>query len=396
MLMDLKDSFGEMELLAGTKDNLNKKSVRAFHQETILLLSEVSNILMANQVARSFPDVITFAFWCRKANITQIAKNYSDAINRMGRGVVLHITPSNVPVNFAFSWAFSQLAGNVDIVRVPSRPFPQVDLICQAIDNAMKHTGVNRSIFVRYSVDSGVTESLSEMVDARVLWGGDETVSIVRKMPCKPRCIDVVFPDRYSIAIVDADGLAEMNDEELINLVDRFYNDVFVLDQNACSSPRVLYWLNTDYDQRRRFISFLRAKAYQSYELQGAVSIDKYVRLCEDAAKGLVIHPLDFDGYLTTVLLDKMPTNPNALRGYGGYLYEANARSLEHIFESLDSQCQSAVCIGIKPEIVRELIISGGYSCIDRVVGVGHAMEMAPVWDGFDLPRILSRLIKAD
>ena len=34
-----------------------------------------------------------------------------------------------------------------------------------------------------------------------------------------------------------------MNDYELSNLVQRFYNDTYLVDQNACSSPHLIIWL---------------------------------------------------------------------------------------------------------------------------------------------------------
>ena len=33
-----------------------------------------------------------------------------------------------------------------------------------------------------------------------------------------------------------------MDDLELNNLVEKFYNDTFVMDQNACSSPHIVFW----------------------------------------------------------------------------------------------------------------------------------------------------------
>ena len=44
--------------------------------------------------------------------------------SRLGWGTVLHIAPSNIPVNFAFSFLMGFLSGNVNHVRVPSNPLP--------------------------------------------------------------------------------------------------------------------------------------------------------------------------------------------------------------------------------------------------------------------------------
>ena len=44
---------------------------------------------------------------------------------RMGRGVVFHIAPSNVAVNYAYSFAVGFVLGNANLVRLPSRRLPR-------------------------------------------------------------------------------------------------------------------------------------------------------------------------------------------------------------------------------------------------------------------------------
>ena len=72
---------------------------------------------------------MTFAFWIRRANIERLAREFgtsSQDQERLGLGLVLHFAPSNVPINFAFSYVFGLLAGNSGIVRVASPTSPQV------------------------------------------------------------------------------------------------------------------------------------------------------------------------------------------------------------------------------------------------------------------------------
>ena len=47
----------------------------------------------------------------------------------IGRGSILHITPSNVPMNFAYSLSFGLLSGNRNIIRLPGRNFIQIKLL---------------------------------------------------------------------------------------------------------------------------------------------------------------------------------------------------------------------------------------------------------------------------
>ena len=66
-----------------------------------------------------------------------------DRDSRLGWGTVLHIAPANIPVNFAFSFLMGFLSGNINYVRVPSNPYPQVDLIVGAIDDILADPPLN-------------------------------------------------------------------------------------------------------------------------------------------------------------------------------------------------------------------------------------------------------------
>ena len=94
-----------------------------FDDDIILLLNEISKKILISKKCQKFPDLISFGFWCRENNIKTIFNNYSFFKNRMGRGTVLHITPSNVPTNFAYSMIFGLLSGNNNIIRLPSKNF---------------------------------------------------------------------------------------------------------------------------------------------------------------------------------------------------------------------------------------------------------------------------------
>ena len=105
--------------LAGSKIKSFRPLV-PFDSISCEFLQDISSELIKSPESRKYPDIMGFAFWCRKANINKLKKLFEDGLIRLGLGLVLHITPSNVPVNFAFSFAFGLLAGNANIVRAPS------------------------------------------------------------------------------------------------------------------------------------------------------------------------------------------------------------------------------------------------------------------------------------
>ena len=54
-------------------------------------------------------------------HLNKIIKNHRTSRLRVGLGMVYHNSPSNVPVNFAFSLVFGLLSGNTNVVRLSSK-----------------------------------------------------------------------------------------------------------------------------------------------------------------------------------------------------------------------------------------------------------------------------------
>ena len=106
--------------------NLRDGPHEIFDKDIILLLNEISKEVLNSDKCKKFPDLISFGFWCRMSNIKAIFNNYFFLKNRMGRGSVFHLSPSNVPTNFAYSMVFGLLSGNNNIIRLPSKNFPQI------------------------------------------------------------------------------------------------------------------------------------------------------------------------------------------------------------------------------------------------------------------------------
>ena len=226
-------------------DAVTNAPLPVYSEEAMDFLADLSSELLHLPDVRAWPDVVSAAFWCRRANIEKHKSAYPNAAERLGRGLVFHIAPSNIPVNFAFSYFFALLAGNASIVRVPSKQSVQTSLICDAFERVLpRHAEVaRRTAFVTYPIDEEITAAFCAQADARMIWGGDRTVASVRRLPVKPRCIDVVFPDRYSACLLNGEALQKLDGEELGRLAERFYNDTYLMDQNACSSPQLIFWL---------------------------------------------------------------------------------------------------------------------------------------------------------
>ena len=82
-------------------------------------LNDASREILNDKRSRVYSDVVTFGFWIRRASTERLKERFEvrDGTYRMGKGMLFHIAPSNVPVHFAYSLAMGLLNGNSNIVR---------------------------------------------------------------------------------------------------------------------------------------------------------------------------------------------------------------------------------------------------------------------------------------
>lgn len=393
--------FSSVNYLVGSLDRIVNVPLVPYSEEACCFLEALSQKLLRDKRIRQYPDVASFAYWCRKSSINQHKKeareNSSFFDSRLGRGLSFHIAPSNIPVNFAFSFAFSLLAGNSSIVRVPSKPFEQVIIICDAIQALLDdHPEIaSRCVFVSYPIDNEITTSFSLLADIRMIWGGDSTIANLQTIPKKPRCIDVMFADRYSIALINGEYIRKMSEKELENLAERFYNDTYLMDQNACSSPQMIFWKNADDVDKNRFWSAIKEYAALHYEVQAQIAIDKYVQLCSDIIDETTQGKQHFDSLLTVVTSYDDDKGIECLRGKGGYFYQRDIASLDDLAPCVSDRFQTLVYEGFDAKELGEFIVARSLRGIDRVVPIGSAMDIDIVWDGYDLVSELSRIVDA-
>ena len=195
---------------------------------------------------KEYSDLKALSFWCRRKNILKLKENFNSQKNRIGLGMVFHITPANIPTNFVYSLIFGLLTGNSNIVKVPSKNFEEINIICSLINKILKKKNSflkNKITIIKYKDNNEFTKKISLSCSARVIWGGDQTINNLRDFKIKERTVEITFADRYSFCVMDPAKVKKMSDYELNNLVQRFYNDTYLVDQNACSSPHLILWL---------------------------------------------------------------------------------------------------------------------------------------------------------
>lgn len=394
--------FNEYDLLFGSfEDSQESFPKEIFDKEVILFLVELSNKIITNQRAKNYPDLISFAFWCRATNLGRIKEGYTFNKTRLGIGTVLHITPKNVPINFAFSWAFALLAGNSNFVKLPSTNFEQIDLFLDILFEMSETKDYKKiaysSSFFRSSHDSKVLESLSLAAEGRVIWGSEETVNALRKLPTPLRHTELIFPSRYSISILSIDSFLSQNDNEMKVLVSKFIKDSLTFGQRGCSSPRKIFWMGDKHElENARFKFWHDANNLVGGNLGMG---DSYARL--NALASEAIHNEAFQIGAPSLqsplihFLSDYKINGDIERILSlGTFQEFHSNSLVDLIPRLDRNVQTVTYFGINVSELRSEIIRQGLQGIDRIVPFGAAFDMTPVWDGIDTIERLSRVIE--
>ena len=393
-----------------TEVTASRRGRRPFADEIIALLDALSQDLMADAEARANPDVITFAFFCRRRNLERLKAMWgNDIADRLGRGVTFHIAPSNVPINFAYSLVCGLLAGNVCIVRAPSKPFDQTAIVSRVLGRVLATEAfaplASDIAIVRYQRDDDITAMFSALCDVRVIWGGDETITDIRKIPIPPHAFDVTFADRHSFCVIRAAAYLEIADPA--RTAQDFYNDTYLFDQNGCSSPRLMVWVGTAGAidaAKQRFWSALHAYVRQRYTLQPIIAVDKLTVLCRCAIERPDAEHVEMpDLLIDRIHVRDLDLDLDRYRCAGGSFLEYDSVDTDGAARSIDEQlsalagavtrkCQTLAYLGFDPAELRAWVLANRLTGIDRIVQVGRTAEFGLIWDGYDLIRSLSRV----
>ncbi|MCR5726938.1 MAG: hypothetical protein K6G24_05680 [Lachnospiraceae bacterium] len=389
-------SFNELQYVVGTPEIVENmpeaRVLRPFDDDVIAFLNDLSGAL---RTCRTFPDVATFGFWCRKAALLQEKAKYDDVNERFGKGIVFHSTPSNVPVNFAFSFAAGLLAGNANIVRLPGKPFEQVNIICNAVNELLKDRHKNMApyvIFVKFPPVKEITDAFSALCNVRVIWGGDLTVAELRQSKIQARTTEITFADRHSIAVINADEYLKTDNKDVI--IQNFYNDTYYTDQNACTSPRIIFWMGVYKEEAKKdFWRRVHSLVKEKYNLAAVQSVGKLNAMYLVAAKKDVELQNSEDMLVTRLKIDKLDKDLMQYKYNSGFYFEKDIKDLSEIKTICDVRCQTLTYYGVKEEDFRRFLEESRPVGIDRIVPMGKSMDFTLVWDGYDLIRQMSRKI---
>ncbi len=382
----------EINYLIGTGETIericNIDPLSVFDSRVVEFLDALSKSLIKNS---KYPECVAFSFWCREANILSYKKKYSH-INLFGKGNVFHITPANVPGFFAYSLAAGMLAGNNNIIRISNNAEKTDIAIIEEIKKLLEgsfNEFRNRIAIIQYEHNKQITDTLSLLADTRVIWGGDDTINTIRMSPIKPNTADIVFADRFSLCIINSDKYIECTDKK--RFAERFYNDAFLFNQKACSSPKLVIWKGNNIDQSK---AIFWDELYQLTAKRDAIdTMDIILKLKSSYMLAALFEGKIIKGYDQRIVRVEIDTIKDGLTEYlssGGFFIELKIKSLEEIIPICNKKLQTITYYGISKDEFFNTSIPGR---ADRIVPVGRAMSFSLVWDGYDMIRSLSKEI---
>jgi len=313
-------------------------------------------------------------------------------------GLVLHITPANVDTMFMLSWALSFLAGNANVVRLTTRVSPLMQELLESLNAvfAASPDAAASNLFITYEHDDAITTRLSLACDARLIWGGDETVKRIRAVPMNPHANEMAFASKRSLSVFAGAAYALLAGPDRDRLAERMAADLAPFGQMACSSPHALYWVGAAAETARPRDDFAerpeKAMAAKATEPDLGAATRRINFAFAAAAEGRA-EAIRHQAWTTAVYA----TNPAAAESAdacgAGLLSHALIVSIDELEAVLRRDHQTITYFGLDTGQRERLARIAGRAGADRLVPVGRALDFGPQWDGYDLWADLTRVV---
>jgi hypothetical protein len=365
--------------------------------------TKLSELLLKDSRARDYPELQALGFWLRPASVTTMVQNYLVHTPRLASGVVFQLLPSNVATLFGYTSAISLLCGNVTVIRLSSAENVVQNLLVEFMQEALQQSDnkfCERLIIIRYPHDDAITEKISFISNARLVWGSDETVDHIGGIILPSAAQHISFGDRFSAMAIKAEEYLALDEDSRAALIKNAFNDIYVFDQRACASPRLAIWVgNKDSVQKASDDFYMRLVAYaeeRHYRPDIGGSLVK-LNTCYLALHDLL--PESYKIYAPTLnvitlsdfkkLSEFKPVN----YGYGTML-AARLERLSDLAPHTEKRDQTLSISGFDAAEIQAFHAHKNRQGFDRMVNIGQALTFDPVWDGRNLFDAMTRSVK--
>jgi len=369
-----------------------------FSKSRIKILENLSKAILKSKDAKAYSDLVAFGFFCRSKNLHELLKKNKNEEFSIGIGTILHITPSNIPMNFALSFLFGFLSGNTNIIKTPLSKFPQVKIFVDLWKKISKDSPeIEKNIFIDFDRNDENLDYFTNSADGILAWGGDKTISSINNRPRKPSSIVWCFPDRYSISVINLATYVQLSVNLKKKLARNFFNDSLVVDQNACSSPSILYWYNPDCidvtEAKISFWSHFLEENSDRFSLNAVQKIDRSIILGHIAFMKDVKVCNNFSDNFVRVELNHNNVDLDDVKPRLGIFFESVISKFDDITSANNRKLQTISQFGFDKNHIRSFILKNNLRGCDRVVDIGQALDFSLDWDGKNAIQQLTRKI---
>lgn len=378
-----------------------KYAFKPFNKLALNFIEDLRKELKKNKKISDYPELAYFIFWIRKSKINKILEEFKDKNLRNGRGLVFHVSSSNLPTNFIYSFIFGLLSGNSNIVKIPLISFPEKEILISAINKIFKKKKFDlikkTNLFINLERNSDNFFKISKYCDARIIWGGDNSVRSIRNIPIKPRAIELVFPDRYSFCVIKSSFLNNQNKNKIELAAEKLFRDTYNLSQLACNSPHFIFIVGKIKKKNlnlfwQYFLNIIKKKV----KFENFNSFEKFNELTSNIIKINSISSIKrYKNYLYLVNLDTIDEIQD-IRGKNGTFYIKKLNKIIELKKYITEKCQTITYLGFSKNEMLEFIKKNNLNGVDRIVPIGQAMNIDVIWDGYETLKHLSRVITVD
>jgi len=313
-------------------------------------------------------------------------------------GVVGHWPAANVEIQPILSMTCSLLGGNAALVRVPSGLFDLTRTLMEKLVESDPGERLTRRIFMA-AFDhrrKDLQEAMARVVDGAMIWGGEEAVLQIRSLPFPHWAKLAVFGPRMSVAAMDAGAWSDPKEQKSWCL--RMARDVWQFDQQACSSPQVLFLEKRTGQSTAQFLSSLQRafesenRAHPRQTIPAALTSE----ICNARTSWLLndtshqaVFPMGPDW---TLLMGAGSDIPQPTQGKTLTVLEVD--DLREAVSKFDGNVQTLGLGMADAEKEKKLAVLAGKKGVDRIVKLGRMHVFVPPWDGVDLIRPMVRMVR--
>lgn len=363
---------------------LSASTWACFSAEAQTLCDDLSQALLADREAREQSDIVALAYWLRAANIKNIQQEFESSGERQAIGLAFHIAPANVDTVFVYSMILAYLLGNPSVVRLSERLGLSANCIVRVLNTFNNDERLaGRISLIQYPHNEEITQRLSDDAALRVIWGGDQTIKSIQGIELNSICKDIIFPDRYSATLLDAKVVLTSDISALVN---KFLQDFLPFNQQACSSPKTLYWLGDEFAIADAKNIFWQCMAVQASNKMSLSDAEQYQRECYKQQVALELGcNAKFNNKAGVLTVECQHVSEELERQHNGQyvLFEINIKNYEELKSCLHDNFQSLLTL--LPS--KELKISK----VRRLARVGESLSFHHYWDGINMLSELSR-----